>query len=225
MSPSSSASRDEIVGEIMPNSGWGQRSRAGLSPVQPVAVGTDDGLVDGGQLGGLDGEERQLGGDGGWRRLSGIECGSKLRVLVLLLALALGQGGLGAWLKGRRSASLALPWAIPRNTDLDPVFFHLIGRHQLLLQVAAPRIQRESSGSRAEVIRRDPAEQGLGQRQSLLQATGHLAQQAVGDPYAEAIVDLAKMLQILQQAGLAGAPDDGWSAGKVGEQAGPVRLS
>ena len=48
--------RDELVGEIMPNSGMGPTAEQ-LSPhVQPVAVGTDDGLVDGGQLGGLDGE-------------------------------------------------------------------------------------------------------------------------------------------------------------------------
>lgn len=63
----------------------------------------------------------------------------------------------------------------------------------------------ELGQQQGEVIRRDPTEQGLGRRQSL-QAAGHLAQQAVGDPDTEAIVDLAKMLQIhQQQAGLAGA--------------------
>ncbi|GJA08958.1 hypothetical protein KAM334_02690 [Aeromonas caviae] len=171
--------------------------------MQPVAVGTDDGLVDGGQLGGLDGEW-QLGGDELAAFELGIECGVE-QGTVLLLALALGQGGLGVAQQTLGILGLAMGYA-EEHRDLDPVLLDLIGRHQLLLQVAAPRIQREGElgQQQGEVIRRDPTEQGLGRRQSL-QAAGHLAQQAVGDPYAEAIVDLAKMLQIhQQQAGLAG---------------------
>ena len=175
-----------------------------LGPVQPVAVGADDGLVDGGQLGRFDGQ-RQLGCD----ELTALELGIEIGIeqgAVLLLAFALCQRGLRVTQQALGLLGLAVGDA-EEDRDLDPVFLDLVGGHQFLLQVAAPLIQGEGKlgQQQGEVIGSDPAEQGLRRRQPL-QATRHLAEQAVGDPDAEAIVDLAKMLQIhQQQAGLAGA--------------------
>ncbi|MNG94784.1 hypothetical protein D3C79_538020 [compost metagenome] len=172
--------------------------------VQLVAVGADDRLIDGDQLGRLDGQ-RQLGGD----ELTAFELGIEFGVeqgAVLLLALALGQGGLGMTQQALGIVGLALGDA-EEDRDLDPVLLDLIGHHQLVLQVAAPLGQGKGQvrQQQGEVIGRHPAQQGLGRRQPL-QATGHLAEQAIGDADAEAIVDLAKMLQIdQQQAGRAGA--------------------
>ncbi len=79
------------------------------------------------------------------------------------------------------------------------MLFHLIVLHQLLLQMLAPSLQWlvEVGQQQAEVIGSHPTEQGTRQYQ-LLQPLGHLAEQAVGNPDPEAIVDFTKMVQIDQ---------------------------
>lgn len=136
---------------------------------------------------------------------------------MLLLALALGQRGFGVAQQALGVIGLAVGDA-EEHRDLDPVLFHLIGHHQRPLQAAAPAGQRlaQLGQQHGKVVGGDSAHQRLGRGQ-LLQAAGHLIEQPVGDPDAEAVVDLAKVLQIDQhQARLAGAE---MAAGlqKVGE--------
>ncbi len=162
--------------------------------MQPVSAGTDDGLIDGNQLGGLD-SERQLGGD----QLTPLEPGMQLRIkqgAVLLLPFALRQRSLGMTEQplGIACPPLGQP---EKHRDLDAVIFHLIMLHQLLLQMLAPPLQWliEVRQQQAEVIGSDPTEQGT-RRHQLLQPLGYLAQQAVGNPDPEAIVDFTKMVQV-----------------------------
>ncbi len=85
-----------------------------LGPVQLAGAGADDGLVDGGQLAGLDGQ-RQLGGD----QLAALELGIEFGIeqgAVLLLTLALGQRGFGVAQQAFGVVGFAM--GVPRNTGI-----------------------------------------------------------------------------------------------------------
>ena len=138
-----------------------------------------------------------------WRRLSGIQLGVE-QGAVLLLALALGQGGLP---RGSAAApSLALPWAMPKKTGIW-ICAPPPGRGSSApVQIAAPRPDGSSGSSGGEIVGGHPGRAGFGAGASRCRRRATLAQQTVGDADAEAIVDLAKVLRVdQQQAGLPGA--------------------
>ena len=189
--------------------------------MQPVAVGADDGLVDGGQLGGLDGE-RQLDGD----ELAAFELGIQLegrdRVQCCCWRLPWARAA-SAWLSSR-SASLALPWAMPReDRDLDPVLLPPgRGSSAPVADCGSTRPRemgaRAAAGAKSSAATRQSRDWG-GASRCRRRATW--LSRTVGDADAEAIVDLAKVLQVDQQQAGCGRRDGGWSAGSGSSR--PVR--